>query len=93
MTKQIAFPDDTPAYCAAGPCLDCAATVDGSPASYSVTAEALEDHFGACSLRAEDLLCAFQRHQQEIQDVARTLFEMTGAHRIVLHSGHFRFAV
>ncbi|AOY95032.1 hypothetical protein BKK79_24715 [Cupriavidus sp. USMAA2-4] len=92
MNKQIAFPDATPDYCAAGPCLDCAATVDGHPATYSVTAEALEDHFGARSLRADDLLCAFQHHRQEIQDVARALFEMTGAHRIVLHSGHFRFA-
>jgi len=91
--KQIVFPDATPAYCPAGPCLDAAAMVDGSPARYSISAEALEDHFGACSYRAEDLMQAFQSNKEEIQRVARALFEMTGAHSIMLHSGHFRFAV
>jgi len=91
--KQVAFSHRPPAYCAAGPCLDCAADVDGQPASYSITAEALEDHFGARSCRAEDLIGAFQDNQEEIQRVARALFEVTDAHRIVLHSGHFRFAI
>jgi len=90
--SQIEFPDITPAYCPAGPSLQCAARVDGKPATYEVTAEALEDHFGARSYLYEDLVKAFYAHRSAIEGVARSLFEVTGAHSIVLHSGHFRFA-
>ncbi|CAJ0887538.1 DUF1488 family protein [Ralstonia mannitolilytica] len=57
-----------------------------------ITAEALEDHFGARSCRSDDLLSAFRVHRSHIEEVARTLFEQTGAKDITLHSGHFRFA-
>ncbi|WP_434033789.1 DUF1488 family protein [Cupriavidus sp. a3] len=45
------------------------------------------------SYRSEDLLPAFMSNRQDIERVAGALFEMTGARHIVLHSGHFRFAV
>lgn len=89
--KQIKFLPDDPTYCAAGPLLQCGASVDGTCASYAITAEALEDHFGARSCRSDDLLSAFRVHRCDIEDVARTLFEQTGSKQITLHSGHFRF--
>ncbi|WP_454721068.1 MULTISPECIES: DUF1488 domain-containing protein [Cupriavidus] len=91
--KQIVFPKAAPAYSAAELCLACPACVDGVPARYAITAEALEDHFGARSHREADLILAFEGHRDDIESVARQLFEMTAAHHITLHSGHFRFAV
>lgn len=91
--SKIDFICDVPEYCPTGPSLQCPVKVDGVPAVYEITAEALEDHFGARSYRSEDLVPAFQRNRQDIEQVAGYLFEMTGAKHIVLHSGHFRFAV
>nr|WP_262389628.1 DUF1488 domain-containing protein [Cupriavidus campinensis] len=62
-------------------------------ATYEVTAEALEDYFDARSYLSEDLLQAFMSNRQDIERVAGALCEMTGAQHIVLHSGHFRFAL
>ncbi|QEZ46677.1 DUF1488 domain-containing protein [Cupriavidus oxalaticus] len=90
---KIDFTGDVPEYCPTGPSLQCPVKVDGAPATYEITAEALEDHFGARSYRSEDLVPAFLRNRQDIERVAGALFEMTGAKHIVLHSGHFRFAV
>uniref|UniRef100_UPI003F495C66 DUF1488 domain-containing protein n=1 Tax=Cupriavidus yeoncheonensis TaxID=1462994 RepID=UPI003F495C66 len=89
--SQILFPESVPTYCAAGPSLQCPAQIDGAAATFEVTAEALEDHFGARSYLYEDLVSAFATHRNAIEKVARGVFEMTGAHNIVLHSGHFRF--
>ncbi|CAG9187470.1 DUF1488 family protein [Cupriavidus pinatubonensis] len=89
--SQIFFPDSVPVYCAAGPSLQCPAQIDGAAATFEITAEALEDHFGARSYLYEDLASPFSSHRKAIENVARSMFEMTGAHSIVLHSGHFRF--
>ncbi|ANH76931.1 DUF1488 domain-containing protein [Ralstonia insidiosa] len=89
--KQIEFQACEPIYCAAGPTLLCGASVDGNNATYAITAEALEDHFGARSCRSEDLVQAFSGHRNDIEAVARAMFEMTGSKQITLHSGHFRF--
>ncbi|WP_354682792.1 DUF1488 domain-containing protein [Cupriavidus necator] len=85
---DITFPRSLPTYCAASLTLSCPATVNGSPTQYSVTAEALEAHFGARSPREEDLVAAFTSNRQRIE----SLFELTQAREIVLRSGHFRFA-
>ena len=91
--RQIDFVDQAPSYCPAGPSLECPVRVDGSLASYGITAEALEDHFGARSYRFEDLMWAYERNKPHIEFVARSLFELTGARNVLLHSGHFRFAL
>ncbi|CAG9166594.1 DUF1488 domain-containing protein [Cupriavidus respiraculi] len=91
--KTIEFPDVQPSYSSAEPCLQCVATVGGDPASFAVTAEALEDHFGARSYQAEDLLAAFHEHREEILCVARNMLELSDSHNVMLHSGHFRFAL
>lgn len=82
-----------PHYSATDLTLTCIANVDGSPACYAVTAEALEDHFGARSYRQEDLLLALETHRDAIEEMARALFKLTESHNIVLRSGHFRFGM
>lgn len=89
---KIRFSCATPAYCAMRPSLRCDATIGDMPVTYEITAEALEDHFGARSYRSEDLLQAYVSHRADIERMAEALFEMTGARHIVLRSGHFRFA-
>lgn len=87
--KSIEFPPGRPQYSATNLTLTCVANVDGSPACYAVTAEALEDHFGARSYLQEDLLLALETHRDAIEDMARALFKLTDSHNIVLRSGHF----
>lgn len=45
--------------------------VDGAEAECEISAEALEDHFGATSMRGADLVAAFDAHRTEIEAVAR----------------------
>jgi len=90
--SAVTFPRSSPSYCAASLTLSCPAVVNGSPTQYSVTAEALEAHFGARSPREEDLVAAFTSNRERIESLAQSLFELTEAREIVLRSGHFRFA-
>lgn len=89
---DVSFPSSTPTYCAASLTLSCPAMVNGNDTLYSITAEALESHFGALSPRKEDLVAAFTSNRTRIEQLAETLFELTEAREIVLRSGHFRFA-
>ena len=56
---KISFPPETPAYREADPALAFAAVVNDIRLECSITAEALEDHFGAASIGKEDLQHAF----------------------------------
>ncbi|MGY8526612.1 DUF1488 domain-containing protein [Paracidovorax citrulli] len=88
---DITFPCTVPSYCSASLTLSCPATVNGAPSRYSITAEALESHFGARSASREDLVRAFTDHRQHIERLAERLFELTESREIVLRSGHVRF--
>jgi hypothetical protein len=88
---QIRFPDIPPRYCGPNLVLTFPALVDGVPVSCSITAEALEDHFGAESLREEDALRAFNGHRRKIENAARRILQEIGTKPIILHSGYFRF--
>jgi hypothetical protein len=57
-----------------------------------MTAEALEDHFGAASLREDDLIAAFSSNQHPIEHAARRLLNDIGPKPVLMHSGYFRFA-
>jgi hypothetical protein len=57
----------------------------------AITAEALEDHFGAPSLREDDLIEAFDAHRLPIEEAARNLLNEVGAKPVMMHSGYFRF--
>jgi hypothetical protein len=89
---QIIFPNEAPAY--SGPELTVAfpAMIDGKRVECTITAAALEDHFGAASTRAEDMLGAFDTHRERIEAIARRVLKDTRAQCLVLRSGYVRFA-
>jgi hypothetical protein len=62
---------------------------DGQPVLCEITAEALEDHFGAESALEEDLRKAFERGRSRILTACAVAIGQTGG-SVVLHSGAFR---
>ena len=68
------------------------AMVDGVPLSCAITAEALEDHFGASSTLEAELLRAFTEGRDRIHDVCKRAIEDSGGAAVVLRSGLFRIA-
>jgi hypothetical protein len=67
------------------------AMVDGERVECMITAEALEDHFGAASPRLEDMVGAFAEHRARIEAATRRLLSETRAQCLVLRSGYVRF--
>lgn len=55
-----------------------------------ITAEALEDHFGAESAREPDLIAAFEAHREAIEKAAARLIDETKSAAVTLHSGYLR---
>lgn len=88
---QITFPKELPEYSGRDLTLAFPVMVDGERVECTITAEALEDHFGAASPRAEDMLDAFDHHRDRIEAVARRLLSDTRAQCLVLRSGYVRF--
>nr|WP_233217554.1 DUF1488 domain-containing protein [Trinickia dabaoshanensis] len=88
---QISFPQEPAEYCGRDLVLAFPAIVDDERVQCAITAEALEDHFGAASLREQDLVSAFDRHRREIERAARELLGEIGKKPVLLHSGYFRF--
>jgi hypothetical protein len=67
---SIEFPAGAPKLTARGT-VAFPVVILGSRASAEITAEALEDHFGASNWSPETLANAFDQHRLEIQKVAR----------------------
>ncbi|KVD11383.1 hypothetical protein WI80_11815 [Burkholderia ubonensis] len=88
---QISFPAEKPEYCGPDLVLAFPALVEGGRVWCAITAEALEDHFGAASPREQDLADAFARHRPVIERAARCMLEEVGGRPVLLHSGLFRF--
>lgn len=88
---HISFPASLPEYCAPDLALTFTALVDHRPVPCAITAEALEDHFGARSSREDDLIDAFVVHRHEIEQAARRMLGEIGGKPVLLHSGFFRF--
>ncbi|MEI6002836.1 DUF1488 domain-containing protein [Paraburkholderia bengalensis] len=88
---KISFPSCAPEYCAPDLALTFRALVDDRPVECSITAEALEDHFGARSPREEDLVRAFMAHRADIELAAQRLLNAVDGKPVTLHSGYFRF--
>lgn len=86
----IAFPPAIPRYDSESFTLVFPAEVDGAPVECSITAEALEDHFGAPSIGEKDLVSAFCAHRGAIEKIAARLLEATRGAPVILHSGVFR---
>lgn len=88
---QIIFLKEVPEYSGRELTLAFPVMVDGQRVECTITAEALEDHFGAASPRAEDMLHAFDSHRDRIEAVTRRLLSDTSAQCRVLRSGYVRF--
>jgi hypothetical protein len=91
VVMKIHFPEERPEYCARDLIVAFAAEVDGARVQCAITAEALEDHFGAASLREDDLIAAFNSNRHPIEHAARRLLHEIGAKPVLMHSGYFRF--
>ncbi|MBR8358266.1 DUF1488 domain-containing protein [Burkholderia vietnamiensis] len=89
---QIAFPPEPPEYRGRDLVVAFSARVDGHGVPCAITAEALEDHFGARSLLERDLLVAFEAHWPAIEAMAARMLAEIGGRPVLLHSGHFRMA-
>ena len=91
-TMQIQFTDGPPTYDGDDFALHFVALVDGQPVVCSISAEALEDHFGAASAREDDLLAAFERGRARIRSVCAEALDSHSGESVVLRSGLFRVA-
>ena len=87
---NITFPEQSPHYDANRLVLTFPAMAGAMTVECAITAEALEDHVGAASLREADLRGAFLAHRAAIERAAARLIEATQSDAITLHSGYFR---
>jgi hypothetical protein len=86
---NIHYSNDPPQFDGANLQLHFVAEVDGEALDCAITAEALEDHFGAQSALEGPLREAFARGQSRIHAVCSRAIEQRGG-AVVLHSGRFR---
>lgn len=89
-SMNIIFSDRLPHYDANRLTLTFPATAGELQVECAITAEALEDHFGAASLREADLREAFLAHRDAIERAAARMIDATQSEAITLHSGYFR---
>jgi hypothetical protein len=88
---NITFPQERPEYGGPDPVLAFPAVVNGERIRCAITAEALEDHFRAASLREDDLIGAFDANRRAIEHAAQRMLSELGGKPVLLHSGYFRF--
>jgi hypothetical protein len=91
-TMHITFADESPVFDGDDLAVHFAALIDGEPVVCSITAEALEDHFGAKSPREDDVLAAFENGAARIRAVCAEALDDSGGQPVVLRSGLFRVA-
>jgi hypothetical protein len=87
---HITFPDDKPVFDGANLSVNFTACVDGEPVTCAISAEALEDHFGADSALEADLLAAFENGIERIHSVCAEALDLNDGKGVELHSGLFR---
>jgi Protein of unknown function (DUF1488) len=87
---HITFPDDQPVFDGANLTVRFTARVDGEPVECAITAEALEDHFGAHSALESALMAACDNGRNRIRPVCAEAIDQNGGKGVVLHSGLFR---
>jgi hypothetical protein len=87
---KISFPRTAPGFDSESFTLVFPAEVDSTRIECGITAEALEDHFGARSISEPDLVKAFRAHRGVIEEAAVVLIEAAHGAPVVLHSGVFR---
>ncbi len=87
---RIEFPQGEREWNGAELAVDFAVKVDGASCVCSISAEALEDHFGAASPLEQDVLAAFDSGTRRIHAICRRALEDTHGDAVVLHSGLIR---
>jgi hypothetical protein len=87
---NISFPEGPLDYNAEQLALTFPAVADSVSVQCAITAEALEDHFGAASAREPDLVEAFRANRSAIEKAAARLIEETNGAPVTLHSGYIR---
>ena len=87
---KITFSEAAPEFDGANLKLRFIANVDGEAVECAITAEALEDHFGAKSPQDDELLRAFERGRARIRSVCAEALEHNDGASVELHSGLFR---
>ncbi|WP_408119254.1 DUF1488 family protein [Caballeronia grimmiae] len=88
---NITFLAQAPVYLSDEPALLFTALVDNRSVECTISAEALEGHFGAASWREEDLQGAFENNRAVIEGAAEQLLTSVGCRTVSLRSGYFRF--
>ncbi|KDR36521.1 DUF1488 domain-containing protein [Caballeronia grimmiae] len=89
---HITFSEERPVFDGDDLAIHFTALVDGEAVVCSISAEALEDHFGAASAREEDLMPAFESGSARIRAVCAEALDDNGGQPVVLRSGLFRVA-
>jgi len=87
---QIIFPDEQPVFDGANLMVRFIACVNGETVVCAITAEALEDHFGADSALEAALMAAYDSGRQRIRSVCAEALDQNNGEGVVLHSGLFR---
>lgn len=87
---HITFTDDAPVFDGSSLTVHFNARVDGEPVGCAISAEALEDHFGADSPLEDALIGAFERGRARIRSVCAEALDQNGGASVILHSGLFR---
>jgi hypothetical protein len=87
---HITFTDDAPAFDGSSLTVRFVACVDGEHVVCAISAEALEDHFGADSPLEAALIGAFERGRARIRAVCAEALDENGGESVILHSGLFR---
>lgn len=88
---RVTFPDEPPVFDGANMLMRFVVELDGETVVCAITAEALEDHFGAESALEAALRSAFERGRERICTACTDAIRETGG-SVVLHSGRFRVA-
>ncbi|HEV3104577.1 MAG TPA: DUF1488 domain-containing protein [Trinickia sp.] len=87
---RITFPDKAPVFDGSQMVVRFEADVNGVPVACAITAEALEDHFGAGSSLEGELLSAYEQGRERIRSVCELALLQNGGAAVVLRSGLFR---
>lgn len=89
---HVTFREDAPVFDGAQMVVRFVAMVDGVALSCAITAEALEDHFGAGSTLEAELLRAFNEGHDRIHEVCERAIQDSCGAAVILRSGLFRIA-
>ncbi|OUL95368.1 transcriptional regulator [Paraburkholderia hospita] len=87
---HITFTDDAPVFDGSSLTVRFNACVDGEPVACAISAEALEDHFGADSPLEDTLIVAYERGRARIRSVCAEALDQNAGGSVILHSGLFR---